>query len=226
MNYFAHGIRFLDRPDFVAGTAIPDWLSVVDRRVRMRSPKVRPFVDHVDRIWAELAAGVMQHLHDDRWFHGTAAFAETCTQMSKLFRGVLSDDGGHRTGFLGHITAELLIDRVLMETNPGLLDKYYNTLSDVDPQQVQSFVKAVAGKPADRLAELIAGFLRIRFLEDYIDPEKMLYRLNQVMGRVKLDPLPAPTVKVLEEGCDLVRLSIHKLLPSENFETGFLPTIE
>src|SRR3984957_18435669 len=39
MNYFAHGIRFVDRPWFLAGTALPDWLSVIDRRVRLR-PKV------------------------------------------------------------------------------------------------------------------------------------------------------------------------------------------
>ena len=33
MNYFAHGVRFLEDPYFLAGTAVPDWLSVVDRRV-------------------------------------------------------------------------------------------------------------------------------------------------------------------------------------------------
>ena len=28
VNYFAHGLRFLNRPHFLAGTAVPDWLSV------------------------------------------------------------------------------------------------------------------------------------------------------------------------------------------------------
>ena len=32
MNYFAHALPFLDRPYFVAGTAVPDWLTVADRR--------------------------------------------------------------------------------------------------------------------------------------------------------------------------------------------------
>ncbi len=36
MNYFAHGYRFIDDPYFMAGTALPDWLSVADRRVRIR----------------------------------------------------------------------------------------------------------------------------------------------------------------------------------------------
>ena len=37
MNYFAHGYAFLDDPYFLAGTAVPDWLSVIDRRMRARS---------------------------------------------------------------------------------------------------------------------------------------------------------------------------------------------
>ena len=32
MNYFAHALPFLDQPYFMAGTAVPDWLTVVDRQ--------------------------------------------------------------------------------------------------------------------------------------------------------------------------------------------------
>jgi hypothetical protein len=48
MNYFAHGIRFLDRPWFLAGTATPDWLSVADRKVRLREKFLVPNLDHPD----------------------------------------------------------------------------------------------------------------------------------------------------------------------------------
>jgi hypothetical protein len=37
MNYFAHARPFLDQPYFMAGTGVPDWLTVVDRRVRLRA---------------------------------------------------------------------------------------------------------------------------------------------------------------------------------------------
>ena len=36
MNYFAHGRHFIDQPYLLAGTAVPDWLNVVDRSVRAR----------------------------------------------------------------------------------------------------------------------------------------------------------------------------------------------
>ena len=48
MNYFAHGRPFVDDPYFLAGTAVPDWLNVVDRRVRVRSKQARLFVDSAD----------------------------------------------------------------------------------------------------------------------------------------------------------------------------------
>lgn len=43
MNYLTHAIRFLDRPVFMAGTAIPDW-SVVDRKVRFRPQHLEPYL--------------------------------------------------------------------------------------------------------------------------------------------------------------------------------------
>ena len=46
MNYFAHALPFLDSPYFAAGTAVPDWLNVVDRRVRCRSRHARAFCEN------------------------------------------------------------------------------------------------------------------------------------------------------------------------------------
>ena len=77
MNYFAHALPFLDRPYFVAGTAVPDWLAVADRKVRLRSKHVEAFLDDADPYVAEVAAGILQHLRDDARFHATRAFAET-----------------------------------------------------------------------------------------------------------------------------------------------------
>ena len=68
MNYLAHAVRFLDRPEFVAGTAVPDWLSAADRKVRLR-PKHRRAVDDSRRpALAEIAAGVHQHLQTTAGF--------------------------------------------------------------------------------------------------------------------------------------------------------------
>src|SRR5579871_4042743 len=125
MNYFAHGHRYTDRPYFLAGTAIPDWLSVADRQVRMRPRRVQPFADGSGSPAAELAAGILQHLHDDGWFHRTRAFAEVTATLTTAFRGLLIDPDDHRPSFLGHIVTELILDGLLVVRQPDLLRAYY-----------------------------------------------------------------------------------------------------
>lgn len=217
MNYFAHGIRFLDQPLFLAGTAVPDWMSVADRAVRVRPRLVEPLLQERGPD-AEIARGILQHFHDDDWFHRTHGFARVTAAMTDQFREALAGDDGMRPGFLGHIVTELLLDAVLIEQGPHRLDEYYAVLRTVDSAAVQNVVNKAARRSTDRLTHFVRLFLAERFLYDYLDSERLLYRLNQVLHRVKLQPLPAGTVRVLDAGRDLVRLNIAELLPPARFD--------
>src|SRR5688500_17142366 len=144
MNYFAHGRRFTAQPYFLAGTAVPDWLSVVDRRMRLPSKRARPVVDDPDPRRAALAGGVVQHHHDDRWFHQTRAFAELSLGFSAALRTWLSDDEGFRPSFLGHILVELLLDAELIRDEPEQLDRYYAALESLDVAFVAAAINSMA----------------------------------------------------------------------------------
>jgi hypothetical protein len=218
MNYFAHAIRFLDRPYFMAGTALPDWLSVVDRRVRLRARHVAPFSDGTGTPAAELAAGVLQHLEDDAWFHKTAAFAVASAQLTVLFRESLPADDRHRPAFLGHILTEMLLDAVLIERHPARLTGYYAALAQVDATTIEDSTNRMARHATDRLKVFIPLFTRERFLPEYLDSNRLLYRLNQIMQRVRLNPLPAGFEASLEEARSIVRGHAAGLLPG-NFAT-------
>src|SRR5688572_14827736 len=106
MNYFAHGLAHLDDPYLLAGTAVPDWLNVADRGVRVRSKQAAPFIDDADPSLARLARGIVQHHRDDAWFHDTSVFHELCWQFTALLKPTLADDEGFRPSFLGHILVE------------------------------------------------------------------------------------------------------------------------
>lgn len=218
MNYFAHALRYLDRPYFVAGTAVPDWMSVVDRRVRVRGKLIEPLLLNDGSPLAEVAAGTWQHLHDDGWFHSTRAFFEVSTSLAIRFREVLGPDDSHRTSFLGHIVTELLIDAELIERRPGQIERYYDVLATIEPLAVQQAVNLMAKTPTECLAPLIPRFLTERFLPDYLSDERLLHRLNQVMRRVKLPPLPAETESVLRLARPLIRDRMSDLLPEEHFQ--------
>lgn len=215
MNYFAHAHEFLEDPYFVAGVSIPDWMNVVDRRHKVRSKHARPWAEanaecgvrnaencqseirNLRSEIARVAAGVVQHHHDDAWFHETRAFAEMSMQFSVAIRECLPGGDSWRTGFLGHILVELLLDAELIARDPARLQAYYASLDRVDPAVVADAVERISGRPAPRLAELIPKFIEAKFLCDYADDEKLIWRLNQVMSRVKLAALPPEFAQVL-----------------------------
>jgi hypothetical protein len=225
MNYFAHGIRFLDRPWFLAGTALPDWLSVIDRRVRLRHKQVLERADRSGSIDAELAAGAWQHFEDDRWFHKTRAFAEATAHLARLFRDFLGPGDNFRCGFLGHIACELLLDAVLIERHPEALDRYYGVFAQLDAARLSRAVCDLARQTVD-VAPWLPIFGREQFLRDYADSERLAYRLNQVLRRVKLDPLPAGIEGPLSAGRSIVRSYADDLLPASHFAVPVAPSVE
>jgi hypothetical protein len=190
MNYFAHGRRFVDEPYVLAGTAVPDWLNVVARRVKARARLARPFVVDADPHVAGLARGIVRHHDDDAWFHETRAFAELSWRFTALIRDEMLGDEGLRPSFLGHILVEILLDACLTSRAPAELEAYYAALEAVDGRWLEETVARMAtGRPAS-LAEFLPLFIRERFLWDYLDDGKLCYRLNQVMRRVGLPALP------------------------------------
>jgi hypothetical protein len=199
MNYFAHGRRFTDEPYFLAGTAVPDWLNVVARRVKVRSKHARPFVDDADTRVAALARGIEQHHVDDRWFHETRSFAELSWHFTTLIRDQLPADGGLRPSFLGHILVEILLDACLIARAPAELDAYYQALAAVDGRWLETAVARMATGHPESLGDFLPLFIRERFLWDYLDDGKLCYRLNQVMRRVGLPVLPESFGELLPE---------------------------
>ncbi|QDU95342.1 hypothetical protein [Lignipirellula cremea] len=192
MNYFAHGREHLSRPYFLAGVAAPDWLNVVDRKVRARSRLAAPCVGDADPAVAEVAQGVMQHHADDDWFHQTRAFAELNLAFTVAIRDALPPDGGFRPSFLGHILVEILLDDLLITEQPDQLEAYYKAMESLDGAVVAAALNRMATRPVEEatFAWFLERFCQERFLYDYADDGKLLMRLNQVMRRVALPALP------------------------------------
>ena len=221
MNFLCHGLPYLDRPLMVAGTAVPDWLSVVDRRVRARGKRARQYLDSPDPELRDVAAGIVQHHHDDRWFHSTRAFAETNLQLAVQLRDLLPGDAGFRPSFVGHILIEMLLDALWIRDDSSFGDRYYERLCSISPGRVQRCVNRITGQPTERLAELIERFIEVRFLYDYLDEAKLLMRLNQVMRRVGLAPLPPAVGQWLPEATRLVESRRRLLLSPPDAASPF-----
>ena len=225
MNYLAHAIDCLDDPYQVAGAATPDWLCMTRPRLRCRSRQAAPFVDADDPQLASYARGVMRHHADDDWFHETGAFGDLSMELARRVRWATGDRDGMRPGFLGHILVELLLDAALIAEDRRGVDAYYAALAAVDAEFVAAAIGQMNGGDASGVAGLITRFVEIRFLYDYMEDDTLLFRLNQVMRRVRLPELPAKMAEILPGARQLIAEHRVALLTPRPMESPLLATI-
>lgn len=222
MNFLCHSIPYTDQPLLSICTGIPDWLSVVDRKIRARRKLARVHVDSQDDSLRQVAGGILRHIADDQWFHGTEAFVQTNLELAVQLRERLPGDSGFRPMFVGHILIEMLLDAGWIRRDRSIGNQYYETIMDQDAEEIQRCVNIITGKPTDKLAGIVRRFAEIQFLFDYLDYDLLLMRLNQVMKRVGLAQLPDDLIPWLAETDDLVDSRRERLLTPNDGSTPFV----
>jgi hypothetical protein len=221
MNFLCHAIPYLDQPLLAVSTGIPDWLSMVDRKIRARGKLARRFLDSPDHELRLVAHGIIRHVEDDRWFHSTQAFVETNLRLAVELRQLLPGDAGFRPTFVGHILIEMLLDALWIRDDRRNAERYYAAAESIPPATIQRCVNAITGKPTSALTTVIERFVDTQFLYDYLDHDKLLMRLNQVMKRVGLTALPDEVRRWLPEAQKLVESRRHRLLTPPDATSPF-----
>lgn len=222
MNFLCHAIPYLDQPLLAVSTGVPDWLRIIDRKIRAREKLARPHLESDDSELRQVAAGVIRHIEDDRWFHGTRAFAETNLELAVQLRDLLPGDAGFRPMFVAHILIEICLDAGEIRRDRGVADRYYESLRSIAPTTIENCVNMITGMPTDRLTQVIERFVEMQFLYDYLDHDKLLLRLNQVMKRVGLAALPGPVRDWLPEADKLIESRRQQLLTPPGQTKAFI----
>jgi len=213
MNYLAHGYRFCERPYFVAGTALPDWLRALGFRLRAApAPDAGAPAGAEAGALRDLEAGVRRHLADDAAFHQQPAFTEAWREITRAIRRRADRDPRLRAHFFGHILAEMLLDAAIARRVPDALARYYAALEDVDPEVVESAAATWLSAPPGGLGRFIDLFRRWRFLEDYARDAGIIHRLGQVARRAGLPSPPRAVAEALPEARRLVEARWESLI--------------
>ena len=212
MNFLSHALPYLDDPLLAVSTGIPDWLSVVDRKIRARGRMAQAFLESEDPQLRMVAQGIVRHIEDDRWFHGTEAFVDTNMRLAIGLRELLPGDSGFRPTFVGHILIEMLLDSFWIRDDRGTAERYYAAIDEAGSKTIERCVNTITGKPTQLLSPVIRRFVDAQFLYDYLDHDKLLMRLNQVMKRVGLLPLPSEVRDWLPDAKKLVESRRQRLL--------------
>lgn len=222
MNFLSHALPYLDAPLLAVCTGIPDWLSVVDRKIRIRPRMATAHLDSSDTVVATVARGVMQHIEDDRWFHASEAFVQTNLQLAVELRDLLPDDAGFRPMFLGHVLIEVLLDAMWIEQDRNLAERYYDAVERCVAPEIERAINVISGKPSSKIAATIDRYADAAFLYDYGDDDRLHWRMNQVMNRVGLVPLPDQVCQWYASARSTVASRRRRLLtPPPQSETVF-----
>ena len=189
MNSFAHALPFLDRPLVAIGASLPDWMAAADRKCRLREKRATPLMDDEDPVLAELAQGVVQHHRDDYWFHTSPAFRDYEMKLAIEIREIYGTEHGMRSGFVAHVLVEMFLDSFLQKKFSGQLERYYEIVADADATQIQQSINQFATRPTTKLVPAMAGFVKERYIFDYLTDQGAVKRMNGVLKRIGLEPL-------------------------------------
>ena len=223
MNFLCHAMPYFDQPVVAVCTAVPDWLSVIDRKIRARERMATAVLDSGDEMLTAVGRGILHHIRDDRWFHTTEAFVETNLRLAVQLREELPGDRGFRPMFVAHILIEVLLDAFWIRDRPEIATQYYALVETSCPETIQACVNQITGKPTDRLADAIRRYAKARFLYDYLDHDRLLWRLNQVMRRVGLVELPTSIVPWIQAASELVESRRERFLTPPDGSQPFPP---
>ncbi|EMI42684.1 hypothetical protein [Rhodopirellula sp. SWK7] len=228
MNFLCHALPHLVSSSLESSiqaicTGVPDFLSVIDRKIRARGRAAEPFLHSEDPVMRAVARGITAHISDDRWFHGGETFARMNLEFAVELRDRLPGDSGFRPSFVGHILIEMLLDSNYVIHQREWADRYYDLFDVVPMDAIADCVNRISGKPTEKIPSTLRRFADTRFLYDYADDTLLLMRLNQVMSRVGLAALPEEVRRWLPEARAEVLRNHERLLSYPGQSTPYPP---
>lgn len=190
MNFLSH--YFVDRvnPDdmFTVGAATPDLLSIYDPKHRVKS-------GHLKRLPKEtralvdpgLIAGLEAHFFVDAVFHSSDYFLEETQFISAMLIEFFPERDIPRKYFLAHILLELMIDKVLIEDHPGILESYYAHFELLSPfHRVRTDTERIIGFQMDNYEGFLLKFVKNKYLYDYKNFSHLIYVIGRILRRVNI----------------------------------------
>ena len=103
---------------------------------------------------------------------------------------------------MAHVLVEVLLDAALLEEDPTRLDRYFGALGRLDPAEVERLAGRLTPAPPIGLGDLFAGFVRARFVADYLTDAGVAKRLDQTFARTRqaaIGPVLTPLLPALRE---------------------------
>jgi hypothetical protein len=212
VNYLAHSLPFVFADDAlscwrVAGTALPDWLRVIDKAARLR-PDVLDRANVDDERHRALHEGARRHHDDDVRFHSHDDFEALTGELTTSLRARFPH---LRASAVAHVLVEMLLDAALIDEHPTLLERFYAAVAAVDDGVVAGFVRTTTGRPVPHAEVFLDRFRRARFLAHYVTDAGLHACLRGVWLRAGLGGIDDGVVDVIAQARPRARALVHTI---------------
>jgi acyl carrier protein phosphodiesterase len=193
MNFLSH--YFLDRGHpsslFAIGAATPDLLSIYNERLRIKKHHLKGLDGTVlSESAVTFALGVSRHFQADDAFHSSDFFATQTAWISDELERHFVTKTNQRKFFLAHVLLELIMDKILINNNKGIIDEYYGHFAVANPfRDVQEFTETISKHPLPNYDHFLDKFLQNRYLVHYSEWDHIIYVLKRILRRASVaDP--------------------------------------
>ncbi len=187
MNYLSHYYYDWEKddPNYILGCLFPDLTSNFKRKLKILPKDFEPTQAPLLNINSALKTGIQRHFYLDKIFH-TSSFFDQHTQDFKTILLELNLESINKYYyFYAHILLELVLDRILLQQYPQLVDDFYTTLAKIDQSIIKQFFQTFGWEKHYKGFEKHFQLFQTRqFLRDYQNDQFLVGALNHVHKRI------------------------------------------
>lgn len=192
MNFLSHYYLDRDRKDswFFVGVSTPDLVSIFDRNVRLKKNKM-PLIRENENSEAEISFynGCLRHIEVDGIFHTSDFFKEETSTISKMLVDAYDKDELNRAFFIAHVAFELILDKILIQETPGLVESFYAHMEKFSLDQQLKMTEWVTKTSLPGYKGFLHKFISRKYLSHYTDWDHVVYVLKKILMGVGVKPI-------------------------------------
>ena len=208
MNYFAHFFvdHKLGQHEYNTGLLLPDV-------TRGYLKTFKHDLVHDNTAYSNFYQGCLAHYRADKLFHGSSFFTEVLALANAALNKANFSEALNRKWFLAHIMAELLIDRILITEYPDLLDEFYNSLQQINDNELHGFLNLYKIEDSPKFFEFFNHFRKVQYIRYYTDNNKFVYSLNRIMIRAGVGAMLEDDLLLLQTVCVKLETTLLHNIP-------------
>lgn len=186
MNFLSHYYLHEKKEDpyFTVGLSMPDLFSFIFKKIYITEKFLYRTMDSAeDARHVSLLRGMVCHLRVDKWFHLGNFFKNHLRGFRELYTQY---EGFKFSEFHSHILLEILIDRYLLISYPGIARNYYQVFKEIDYSFTAIPFRGLKNFETPRFIQFMKTYSRSSFLFEYKEFSNIYTLLNRAYLNIGL----------------------------------------